>query len=188
LRPDRRAGRRATAGARPLAAGARRAVRDDAVRDRALRAPRPAAEARHAPADGAGARLRAARRAPPADESERGPEMRLRPDVEDIQTTRTEKLLAVVLAAFLLLGGVWTYQKLDDVVRRHEPLPTQQAGPASARLVRAQSQLAASERRRQQALQELELRREAYRTALEAHRPATALGRRWTRRSGTRFS
>lgn len=31
-----------------------------------------------------------------------------RVDVEEIETTKSEKLLAVVLAVFLLLGGVWT--------------------------------------------------------------------------------
>jgi hypothetical protein len=35
-------------------------------------------------------------------------------DVEDVQTTKGEKLLAVVLTNFLLIGGVWTYQKIDD--------------------------------------------------------------------------
>ena len=49
-------------------------------------------------------------------------------DVEEIQSTKTEKLLAYVLAAFILLGGVWTYQQLDDVIRAHEPLPTQTQG------------------------------------------------------------
>src|SRR4030095_13336254 len=37
-------------------------------------------------------------------------------DVEEIQTTKSEKLLAVVLAIFLLIGAVWTYQKIDDMV------------------------------------------------------------------------
>ena len=50
--------------------------------------------------------------------------MNRRPDVEDLQTTRTEKLLAVVLTAFLLVGGVWTYTKIDDVVRDHVRVPS----------------------------------------------------------------
>ena len=38
-------------------------------------------------------------------------------DVEEIQTTKSEKLLALVLAGFLLVGGLWSYQKVDDAVR-----------------------------------------------------------------------
>jgi hypothetical protein len=106
--------------------------------------------------------------------------MRVRADVEDIQTTRTEKLLAVVLAAFLLLGGIWTYQKIDDVVRKHVPVPSYgSAGPASARLQQAQARAAQANARRQRALENLELKREAYRTALEAHQPSGGLRREY---------
>jgi hypothetical protein len=102
--------------------------------------------------------------------------MRIRPDVEDIQTTRTEKLLAVVFAAFLLLGGVWTYQKIDDVVRHHVPVPSFAApGPASLRLQQAQARASRASGDRRRALENLELRREAYRTALEAGQPAGRL-------------
>jgi hypothetical protein len=105
--------------------------------------------------------------------------MRFRPDVDDIQTTRTEKLLAVVLAAFLLLGAIWTYQRVDDVVRAHVDVPAYVPGPATLQLDRASARLQQSELRRTRALQELELRREAYRTALEAGKPARALERRY---------
>jgi ABC-type multidrug transport system fused ATPase/permease subunit len=104
--------------------------------------------------------------------------MRIRPDVEELETTRTEKVLAVVFTAFLLLGGIWTYQKLDDFVREHVPVPTYSApGPASARLAAASSRVAQAELRRQRALENLELRREAYRTALDAGQQAPALER-----------
>ena len=106
--------------------------------------------------------------------------MRIRADVEDIQTTRTEKLLAVVLAAFLLLGGIWTYQKLDDVVRAHVAVPSYaRPGPETAQLERAEVRLRQAQSRRQRALQNLELRREAYRTALEAKKPAAKLEARY---------
>ena len=105
--------------------------------------------------------------------------MRVRADVEDIQTTRTEKLLAVVLAAFLLLGAIWTYQRVDDVVRRHVSVPSYGAGPATLRLDRASARLERAQLRRADALEDLELRREAYRTALEAGKPAGALERRY---------
>jgi hypothetical protein len=102
--------------------------------------------------------------------------MRIRPDVEDIQTTRTEKLLAGVLAAFVLLGGIWTYQRLDDVVRNHVHVPTvATAGPASERLSLATAHEQVAQRRRAKALQDLELKREAYRTALDAKEPAARL-------------
>lgn len=42
--------------------------------------------------------------------------MSTRVDVEEIQTTKSEKLLAAVLVVFLLVGGIWTYQKIDDYV------------------------------------------------------------------------
>ena len=45
--------------------------------------------------------------------------MRTRFDIEEIQASKTEKFLAVVLAAFCLLGGVWAYQKIDDKVADH---------------------------------------------------------------------
>ena len=44
-----------------------------------------------------------------------------RVDVEEIQTTKCEKLLAVVLALFLLIGGIWVYVKIDDAVRTTSP-------------------------------------------------------------------
>jgi hypothetical protein len=108
--------------------------------------------------------------------------MTVRPDVEDLQITRTEKLLAVVLAAFVLLGGIWTYTRIDDVVRRHVQVPTQTLfqDPAIVRQQAAQERAFQAESRSRQALQNLELRREAYRTALEAHKPAQQLEQDYT--------
>jgi hypothetical protein len=107
--------------------------------------------------------------------------MSTRPDVEDLQTTRTEKLLAVVLTAFLLVGGIWTYTRIDDVVRHHVRVPTATIGasPAIAREAAAQRRFFAAEARSQRALQNLEVTREAYRTALEAHKPAQRLEREY---------
>jgi hypothetical protein len=100
-------------------------------------------------------------------------------DVEDLQTTRTEKLLAVVMTAFLLLGGIWTYTRIDDVVRNHVRVPTTTlaGSPAIAREQAAQQRVFRAQSRTGQALQDLEVRREAYRTALEAHKPAQRLER-----------
>jgi uncharacterized membrane protein YidH (DUF202 family) len=102
-------------------------------------------------------------------------------DVEEIQTTKSEKLLAVVLTVFLLIGGVWTYQRIDDEVRdavgveRVAPSVAEQA--AISRLENAQARLDTATSREAAARDELELRREAYRTALDAGRSAPGLER-----------
>lgn len=103
--------------------------------------------------------------------------MTVRADVEQIQSTRTEKLLAVVLAAFLVLGAVWTYSRLDDVIRKHEPLPRTAfgSGPAERAYQQASFRLSRDRASQNLALRQLILKREAYRTALEAHRPAAKL-------------
>jgi len=108
--------------------------------------------------------------------------MSTRAEVEDLQITRTEKLLAVVLTAFLLIGGIWTYTRLDDVVRDHVRVPTTAlaANPALARESRAQQRVFRAETRTRSALQTLELRREAYRTALEGKKQSARLERGYT--------
>jgi hypothetical protein len=108
--------------------------------------------------------------------------MRSSTDVEELQITRTEKLLAVVLTAFLLLGGIWTYTRLDNVVREHVRIPTAAlaTSPAIERETAAQQRVFREQDRSRQALQTLELRREAYRTALEAHKPARQLEQKYT--------
>jgi outer membrane murein-binding lipoprotein Lpp len=100
-------------------------------------------------------------------------------DVEEIESTKSEKLLAVVLAVFFLIGGIWTYQKIDDYVAR-ALAPTQVQLPAEeqaalARSRAAQDRLAQATQAEEQARIDLELRREAYRTALDAGRPAPEL-------------
>ena len=106
--------------------------------------------------------------------------MSARVEVEDVQTTKGEKLLAVVLTIFLLIGGVWAYQKIDDAVRTTTPpdfsyrgTPEEQA--AIARLRNADRRLRRAERAAAAARDNLELRREAYRTALDEGREAPAL-------------
>lgn len=109
--------------------------------------------------------------------------MSTRVEVEEIQTTTSEKLLTVVLVIFLLIGGVWTYQRIDDEVRaavgveQVEPSAEEQA--ALARLENAQTRLNAATQSSAAAREDLELRREAYRTALDAGRSAPGLERRY---------
>ncbi len=107
--------------------------------------------------------------------------MSTRVDVEDIEITNSEKLLALVLTIFLLIGGVWTYQRIDDEVR--EAVAVEVVQPSAAdqaaldRLEVVRSQLNAATQARAAARDNLELRREAYRTALDAGRAAPGLER-----------
>lgn len=92
-------------------------------------------------------------------------------DVE-LQTTRAEKLLAGVLSVFLLVGGLWAYDRLD---RRDESWETRApltAADQQAITRHAIAQEAAFDAATdlRYARQELELARERYRTALDADR------------------
>jgi len=105
------------------------------------------------------------------------------PDADELQTTKSEKLLAVVMTVFLLIGGVWAYQEIDDRVRSAVEVRSASAADRAAieRLDRRSDRLLRAEQAQSQARQELELRREAYRTALDARRPAAELERRYRR-------
>jgi hypothetical protein len=104
-------------------------------------------------------------------------------DVEEIQTTKSEKLLAVVLAIFLLIGAVWTYQKLDNWVAESVAPVHVELSPADeaaiARSTSANQRLAAAQTQALAAQSNLELKREAYRTALDAGQPAKDLERQY---------
>ena len=111
--------------------------------------------------------------------------MSTRVDVEEIQTTRSEKVLALVLMVFLLIGGIWAYQRIDDDVRdavgvdRVTPTAEQQA--AIDRLDQAHLELERTNQELRVARDNLELRREVYRTALDAGRQAPTLERAYIR-------
>jgi hypothetical protein len=100
-------------------------------------------------------------------------------DVEEIQTSKSEKLLAVVLAAFLLVGGLWTYQRIDDALR--DAVDPAAAAPADRvavdRLEVANARFFETEESERRALEQMELAREAYRTALDADAPSVMLQR-----------
>ena len=102
-------------------------------------------------------------------------------DVEELQTTKSEKLLAFVMVAFLLIGGVWSYQEIDDRVRTSidlfEPTPAQRT--ALDRRNAAQQRLFQADQRVQQTRREVDFRREEFRAAIDAERPAAALERRY---------
>jgi hypothetical protein len=112
-------------------------------------------------------------------------------DAEEIETTRSEKLLAFVLAGFLLVGGLWIYFNLDDIDR---PGPGPAAGPAEAQELgairrnrSAQTRLLNARGAERASRDTLEVRREAYRTALDAGRPSAELERSY-REAQRRFA
>lgn len=98
--------------------------------------------------------------------------MTTRVDVEQMEITRSEKLLTVVLSVFMLIGGLWAYHNVDDIGRPSRSHVLEGISPveraATARHEAAIGELQDAEGERRTALHNLELRREAYRTALEA--------------------
>jgi hypothetical protein len=106
-----------------------------------------------------------------------------RVDPEEIEQTTSEKALAFVLAAFIFIGAVWGYVKLAEVdrpVREHgavfaELEPAQRS--ALQQQAKAQRELQEARRHVDDATRELTLRREEYRTALDAGAPAESLRR-----------
>ena len=98
-------------------------------------------------------------------------------EIEETETTKSEKVLAVVLAVFVSIGAVWAYAHSDDLSRRAFPYPEQTAEElaATARLSTAKQAESQATFVRERALQQLELAREAYRTALDAGRKAPEL-------------
>jgi hypothetical protein len=101
---------------------------------------------------------------------------RLDLDRDEIEVTRGEKLLAVVLSAFVLVGLIWGYDKLEIGGTHFGAEQVTQAERAAIdRAAEAQRDLSAAHAARSSAREQLELSREAYRTALDANRPAAAL-------------
>ena len=103
---------------------------------------------------------------------------------EEIESTASEKLLAVVLAIFIAVGAIWAYHRLDHVDRPVSPYSSPAAQQDRAAL-EVHRRAAVRERvvasRRFRAVRALELQREAYRTALDAGEPAGELRQRYVR-------
>jgi hypothetical protein len=100
-----------------------------------------------------------------------------RVDVEELESTRSETVLAVVLTVFLLIGVLWTYARIDDLAR-NSIAPAQMSArerSATDRLEAANLQLFSAQSADAQARRDLELAREAYRTALDAGQKAPEL-------------
>lgn len=102
-------------------------------------------------------------------------------DVEDLHTTKSEKLLAFVMLVFLLIGGVWAYQEIDDRVR--SAIEERAAAPADEAALRrrdeARQRVADAGQAQREARREVGFRREEFRAAVDAGRPAGALETRY---------
>jgi hypothetical protein len=100
-------------------------------------------------------------------------------ELEEIEITSTEKVLALVLTVFFLIGGIWAYSKLDDIGDSPYRSPSTYFTPAERAAVnradQAQGRLSRAETEVERTRQELELAREEYRTALDANRTAPGL-------------
>lgn len=102
--------------------------------------------------------------------------MRTRVPVEEIETTTGEKVLAVMLAVFISVGAIWAYVRIDDIGAAHGIATPAERAAIDAREAanrarwRVQSEVRATRN-------EVARTREAYRTALDADRPAAALER-----------
>jgi hypothetical protein len=109
--------------------------------------------------------------------------MTTRVDVEEIQTTRSEKLMATVLAGFVLIGLLWVYFHID-VERDYVPRSAQATLSAADRAALKRHDAAARTLTRARGVEAarrrvLVDRREAYRTALDEGRQDVALERRY---------
>jgi len=107
-------------------------------------------------------------------------------DTDDIQTTRSEKVLALVMTVFLLIGGIWAYDRLEIHHGYAEPVYTPAETAAIQDNENARQRLFAAQENVRHRRSALELSREAYRTAIEAHQPTAKLGARY-RRDTDRF-
>ena len=100
--------------------------------------------------------------------------MTTRVDAEQIETSKSEKLLATVLTIFLLIGLLWVYFHIDvdrdDAAFFAQPRATAPDRAALQRNERALQTLRSAKAREALARRRLVDRREAYRTALDAGR------------------
>ncbi|WP_445147818.1 zinc ribbon domain-containing protein [Baekduia sp. Peel2402] len=118
--------------------------------------------------------------------------MSTRVDVEEIEFTKGERLLAVLLAGFLLVGGLWGYSQLHRAA--HDP---SLRSPHSQLTVAQQSILARRDTANELAAEAADVvrvrrraladHREAYRTALDEGRRDSGLARRY-RQSQRRYA
>lgn len=114
--------------------------------------------------------------------------------VDEVKTTTSERFLAVVLAVFMLIGGMWIYSEPLD---RHDteaqfgypfaPVVhgSKQDRAAIAAHGRDTNRVQGLEAQRSSNLRKLELTRESYRTELDAGRPGAATERAYRKAQGS---
>ena len=101
-------------------------------------------------------------------------------DIEEIASTKSEKLLAVVLAIFVSIGVIWAYTRIDNAVGSAISRPRDVAAEHAQRALDSafrRGEIASAALTR--ANGNLTFAREGYRTALESKQPAAALKRRY---------
>ncbi|MCR4514556.1 hypothetical protein [Aeromicrobium sp. 50.2.37] len=102
--------------------------------------------------------------------------MSTRVDTEDVASTRSERVLAVVLVVFLLIGSGWSYVKIDDWVggsRAWEYTAAEQRSIDAADT--AEDRAWRAEEAQDTALTDLELARENLSLAIEQGQPTESL-------------
>ena len=104
-------------------------------------------------------------------------------ELSEMETTMLEKFLAVVLAAFLLVGGLWAYsQPLDRDLDDQAEVAVQ---PRDQRAITAHEDAQFARERAERSVEvrrdRLDLAREDYRTSLDEGRPDAALRDRFER-------
>jgi hypothetical protein len=112
--------------------------------------------------------------------------MDVQAEPEQVETTGSERVLASVLAVFVAIGLIWGYYKLDEV-DSVTPFPRSAESSSAFRAdiqsinahERAGRDVRNSRARVARARRELELRREALRTAVELGEPSAPLNERY---------
>jgi hypothetical protein len=100
-------------------------------------------------------------------------------DTDEIESTRTEKFLAVILTVFLLVGSIWLYLKVGDWVEHDDPyssMTTSQQAVIDASNDASMDYDKAA-RRQETATTTLDKARADYEVALQAGEPAAGLKR-----------
>lgn len=108
-------------------------------------------------------------------------------DTDEIESTRTEKFLAVILTVFLLVGSIWLYLKIGDWVESDDPYSSMTSQQHAIVKTADDGAIAADNAVRQQELATtaLDKARADYDLALQAGDPITDLKRTYEHAQAT---
>jgi len=102
-------------------------------------------------------------------------------DTDEIESTRTEKFLAVILTLFLLVGSIWLYLKVGDWVERDDPYAYSAMTTSQRAVIEASDDASMAyekaTRRQETATVALDKARADYDVALQAGDPTAGLKR-----------